>query len=83
MIQRNQSTDICPLGYWNPSVDHPELMKEEEPGKTVAELLRKEMFHYAKSNMALVNVYIKVSVYDNMNTGQENAAKMTEMDLRV
>ena len=33
----------------------------EDPTKTVAELIRTEMFHYAKSNMALVNVYIKVS----------------------
>ena len=32
----------------------------ENPTKTVAELIRTEMFLYAKSNMALVNVYIKV-----------------------
>ena len=30
----------------------------ENPTKTVAELIRTEMFLYAKSNMALVNVYI-------------------------
>lgn len=52
---------ICPSGYWNPSTDHPELLEPEVAnGSTVAELIRKEMFVYAKSNMALVNVYIKV-----------------------
>ena len=62
MIRNNQKKDICPKGYWNPSVDHPELLvaAPENPNKSVAELIRKEMFHYAKSNMALVNVYIKV-----------------------
>lgn len=62
LIRNNQKKDICPLGYWNPSVDHPELLANStvDPSKSVAELIRKEMFHYAKSNMALVNVYIKV-----------------------
>jgi len=59
-------------GYWNPVVDHPELLRaaddEDEDGDgagagnvTVDELLRNELFLYAKRNMALVNVYIKVS----------------------
>ena len=63
MMRKGQKKDICPLGYWNPTVDHPELMVNatEEPRKTVADLIRTEMFHYAKSNMALVNIYIKVS----------------------
>ena len=45
----------CPpeQGYYCPA--------DEEPRKTVADLIRTEMFHYAKSNMALVNIYIKVS----------------------
>ena len=62
-MRKGQKKDICPLGYWNPTVDHPELMVNatEEPRKTVADLIRTEMFHYAKSNMALVNIYIKVS----------------------
>jgi hypothetical protein len=53
---------ICPKGYWNAGIDHPELMvrSSETSEATVAELLRTELFHYAKSNMALVNVYIKV-----------------------
>ena len=62
IMRKGQKKDICPLGYWNPAVDHPELMvnASEDPTKTVAQLIRTEMFHYAKSNMALVNVYIKV-----------------------
>ena len=67
MIQNKERKAICPLGYWNPSVDHPELMvnSTEDASKSVAELIRTEMFHYAKSNMALVNVYIKVSLHTN------------------
>ena len=61
MIQNNKKEDICPLGYWNPSRDHPELLTEtNENGEPIAELLRNELYWYAKSNMALVNVYIKV-----------------------
>ena len=63
LIQNKERKDICPLGKWNPSVDHPELMvnSTQDTTKSVAELIRTEMFQYAKSNMALVNVYIKVS----------------------
>ena len=66
MIQNKERKAICPLGKWNPSVDHPELMvnSTQDTTKSVAELIRTEMFQYAKSNMALVNVYIKVSSLD-------------------
>jgi len=58
-----KSEKVCATGgYWNPASDHPELLTsaEEAPNKTVEELLREELFLYAKRNMALVNVYIKV-----------------------
>ena len=44
---------ICPGGNWNPRVDHPELNADEVEG------LNREVFEYAKQNLALVNIYIK------------------------
>ena len=64
MIKKTEKKDICTLGYWNPVQDHPELLVNatENPSKTVDQLIREEMFRYAKANMALVNVYIKVNI---------------------
>ena len=50
------------MGYWNPSKDHPELeSKTNEKGRSIAALIQDELYIYAKNNMALVNVYIKVT----------------------
>ncbi len=37
------------------------MMQVNDSDSSVADLIREELFYYAKSNMALVNVYIKVS----------------------
>ena len=44
---------ICPGGDWNPRLHHPELKADE------VEAINREVFEYAKQNLALVNVYIK------------------------
>ena len=64
MIENRKKVDICTLGYWNPSKDHPELLtKTDDNGRSIAALIQDELYIYAKNNMALVNVYIKVITY--------------------
>ena len=64
MIEKRNKEDICTLGYWNPIKDHPELVsKTNEKGRSIAALIQDELYIYAKNNMALVNVYIKVTNY--------------------
>ena len=61
MIEKRKKEQICPMGYWNPARDHPELLTDtNEKGESIAKLIQNDLYHYAKSNMALVNVYIKV-----------------------
>ena len=62
---------ICSKGYWNPSLDHPHLLKPLKDGMTLDHLIREEMFHYAKKNMALVNVYIKDPVVTRIKRDQK------------
>ena len=62
LIEKRNKEDICTMGYWNPSKDHPELeSKTNEKGRSIAALIQDELYIYAKNNMALVNVYIKVT----------------------
>ena len=83
MIQNNQKEEICPLGYWNPSRDHPELLTEtNENGEPIAELLRNELYWYAKSNMALVNVYIKVMRQIMLNKRHQHLYLISYMYLK-
>ncbi len=77
---------ICSRGYWNPSVDHPNLLRpltESErlamrPNpitsnnpETLSDLIREELFIYAKRNLALVNVYIKDPVVTRIKRDQK------------
>ncbi len=65
-----EESKICSRGYWDPANDHPELLQMREDVEvngiktgvniSMDELIREELFQYAKKNMALVNVYIKV-----------------------
>ena len=64
MIEKRKKDDICTLGYWNPSKDHPELLTiTDDIGRSISALIQDELYIYAKNNMALVNVYIKVITY--------------------